>query len=84
MKVDYEAMDRFIGSAIREKRNKLGLSLADVSEQIGIRRSRLSNYEQAIRSMPLDLYIKVCDVLHIDAEKLYAEAQDYMRKQIFK
>lgn len=84
MKVDYGLMDEFLGSAIRDKRNEMGLSLTDVAVEIGISKSRLSNYEQAIRSMPLDIYVKVCDVLHINAEKLYIEAQTYMRKKIFK
>ena len=80
----YDYMDKYIGQSIKAERTKRGYSLVDFANKLNISKQRCSNYETGYRSLPLDMYFKICKELKINAEQLYKEAQDYMRKQIFK
>ncbi len=82
--VNYNLIDIYIGEKIKELRKKHGYSLVDVATTIGVSKQRYANYEAAIRSMPMDIYKKVCKIYNVDAEELFKEAQDYMRTEVFK
>lgn len=80
----YSYMDYYIAEHIKEERLKRGISLTDFANELNLSKQRYSMYEKTERSMPLDVFFKCCSLLNIDDEKLYTEAQEYMRKEIFK
>lgn len=81
---DYGLMDIYIGDAIRTARLAKGIALVDFAIQFKLTKQRYYNYEQGIRSLPLDLFVQMCKYLNIDPTQLYKDAQDHMRKELFK
>ena len=81
---NYYLIDKYIGEHIKDKRIKMGIPLVDFAGKFNMSKNRFFNYEAGIRTMPLDTYYDVCKALKIDAEKLFKEAQEYMRKETFK
>lgn len=81
---DNEIIDKYIGQVIKNKRTKLGISLVDFAHEFNMSKGRYGNYENGSRSLSIDMYIDICKRLKINAEKLYKDAQDYQRKEMFK
>lgn len=79
----YEIMDKYIGEKLAEARAHKGESLATTGEHVGLNRQTFYNYEKGARTMPIDVYVRVCRYFGIDAEELFKEAQDYMREHTF-
>lgn len=81
---DYHYINEYIAKEFKKKRNQYGYSLADMGAKMNISRSRYCNYEMGIRGIPTDKYFDICKILNINAEKLFEDAQNYMREEIFK
>lgn len=81
---NYYLIDEYIGARFKEKRLSKGISLVDFASSLNMSKNRYCNYEMGIRTMQMDTYYEICKALKIDPEKLFKEAQDYMRKQTFK
>lgn len=64
----YEIKD--IVKIIKNKREKLKLSLRDLSSKTGISSSTLQRYETMETYMPIDKFQIICDVLGLEADKL--------------
>lgn len=64
-----------LGNALREERKKIGYSIYDVANRIGVSKSTVSYWENGERTMSA-LYLKMyCDVLNISLD-------DFVRKVI--
>ncbi len=66
-----DSLARYLGSTIRELRQKHGLTIADVAEQAGISRGMLSKIENAQTSTSLDTLVKLANALGISLSKLF-------------
>ena len=68
-------IDIILGDAIRDARTRKDLSLQDVCDRMGnaITKMALSNYENANRSMSMEVFIKICKVLDVDYRSLMDE-----------
>ncbi len=59
-----------IGSRIRKYREKLGMSQNELAEQLGIKHSRVSNWEQGTNRPDADLLAELCRVLNVSPSEL--------------
>jgi transcriptional regulator with XRE-family HTH domain len=66
-----DSLERYLGSTIRELRQRHGLTIAEVAEQAGISRGMLSKIENAQTSTSLDTLVKVANALGISLSKLF-------------
>ncbi len=65
------ALERYIGNTIRELRQKHGLTIADVAEQIGISRGMLSKIENAQTATSLETLAKLASALGVSLATLF-------------
>ncbi|NJO79663.1 MAG: helix-turn-helix domain-containing protein [Cyanobacteria bacterium RM1_2_2] len=66
-----DALERYIGNTIRELRQKHGLTIADVAEQIGISRGMLSKIENAQTATSLETLAKIAGALGVSLATLF-------------
>lgn len=66
-----QALERYIGTTIRELRQKHGLTIADVAEQIGISRGMLSKIENAQTATSLETLAKLASALGVSLATLF-------------
>lgn len=59
------ALERYIGSTVRDMRQKLGLTIAEVAEQSGISRGMLSKIENAQTATSLETLDKLAKALGV-------------------
>ena len=62
-----------IGSRIRERRQELGMSRAELAERIGVTSTAVSNYETGYSTPKVDVLFKVFKALDCDANYLYQD-----------
>lgn len=80
----YDAMDKYIGEYLRDRRQALNMPLTLTAEKFGMSKQRLRNYEIGRCSLPFDLFTSLCNLYGIDPVALFQEASDYMRRETFK
>lgn len=78
--MDYSVIDRVAGNRIRIGRLSLSLTQGEVAEKLGIAQPTYSCYEKGTRSIPLDVFDKVCRLLNLDAHAIMQEAADAYAK----
>lgn len=61
-----------IGQRIKNFRESIGLSQKDLANMIGVRSSRLSNWEQGLNRPDVDTLILICKALHVSPSKILA------------
>ena len=66
-----DPLERYIGSTIREMRQKLGLTIAEISEQTGISRGMLSKIENAQTATSLETLTKIARALGISLSAFF-------------
>jgi transcriptional regulator with XRE-family HTH domain len=66
-----DALERYIGNTIRELRQKHGLTIADVAEQVGISRGMLSKIENAQTATSLETLAKIASALGVSLATLF-------------
>lgn len=66
-----DALERYIGNTIRELRQKHGLTIAEVAEQIGISRGMLSKIENAQTATSLETLAKIASALGVSLATLF-------------
>jgi transcriptional regulator with XRE-family HTH domain len=64
-------LERYLGSTIRELRLRLGLTIAQVSDQAGISRGMLSKIENAQTSTGLDVLNRIAQALGVSLSALF-------------
>lgn len=57
---------------VRERRQELGLTQHDVSKAVGWSRAQVANFETARSMIPLDKFVKLCQVLQTTPNELLA------------
>lgn len=66
-----DSLERYIGSTIREMRQKLGLTIAEISDQTGISRGMLSKIENAQTATSLDTLAKLANAIGISLSAFF-------------
>lgn len=64
-------LERYIGSTVREMRQKLGLTIAEISEQTGISRGMLSKIENAQTATSLETLAKLASALGVSLSAFF-------------
>lgn len=65
------ALERYVGNTIRDLRQRHGLTIADVAEQIGISRGMLSKIENAQTATSLETLAKLASALGVSLATLF-------------
>ena len=64
-------LEHYIGSTVREIRQKLGLTIAEIAEQTGISRGMLSKIENAQTATSLDTLAKLASALGVSLSAFF-------------
>lgn len=64
-------LERYIGSTVREMRQKLGLTIAEIAEQTGISRGMLSKIENAQTATSLETLAKLASALGVSLSAFF-------------
>ena len=64
-----------IGSVLRAKREKLGISQEELGERAGVDRTYISILERGLKSPTLETLEKICSALHTLPEQVIEEAR---------
>lgn len=62
-----------LSEAIKEKREALGMSQAELGRSAGVGRSTICRYESENRKPPYEILKKIADVLDIDLKEIDLE-----------
>ncbi|HIK55150.1 MAG TPA: helix-turn-helix domain-containing protein [Synechococcales cyanobacterium M55_K2018_004] len=65
------SLARYIGSTVREMRQKLGLTIAEISDQTGISRGMLSKIENAQTATSLETLAKLASALGVSLSAFF-------------
>lgn len=65
------SLERYIGSTVREMRQKLGLTIAEIAEQTGISRGMVSKIENAQTSTSLETLAKLANALGLSLSAFF-------------
>jgi transcriptional regulator with XRE-family HTH domain len=65
------ALERYLGNTLRELRQKHGLTIADVAEQVGISRGMLSKIENAQTATSLETLAKLASAFGVSLSTLF-------------
>ncbi|NUN66578.1 helix-turn-helix domain-containing protein [Pseudanabaena biceps] len=68
---DNESLARYLGSTIRDLRQKHGLTIAEVAEKSGISRGMLSKIENALTATSLETLVKITNALGVSMATLF-------------
>lgn len=68
---DNNLLERYLGNTIRELRQKHGLTIAEVADQIGVSRGMLSKIENAQTATSLEMLAKIATALGVSLSKLF-------------
>ena len=75
-----DAITMALATELREMRQNRSLSQQDVADRVGSSRSRIANYEQGRRDIPLDVFFKYCDICDVDAYEVLRRVRKYVYK----
>jgi transcriptional regulator with XRE-family HTH domain len=62
-----------IGSRIKERREQLNMTRADLAARIGVTPSAIANYENGISNPKIDYMIRIFDALDCDANYIHQD-----------
>lgn len=65
------ALEHYIGSTVREMRQRLGLTIAEIAEQTGISRGMLSKIENAQTATSLETLAKLANALGVSLSAFF-------------
>lgn len=66
-----DALERYIGNTVRDLRQRHGLTIAEVAEQVGISRGMLSKIENAQTATSLETLAKLASALGVSIATLF-------------
>lgn len=62
------------GQRLRERREALGISRAELAARLGISKSAVSNYETGYNAVREDILLRLFDILEVDPNYLYQDS----------
>ena len=81
MKNDYETgMTVYIGKRLKEKRKKLGLTLLEIAESVGISHQQLQKYEAAQCRVSAETLHRIAAILGVDLSYFFQGFENYSKK----
>lgn len=66
-----------IGSRIKEKRIKLGMTQESLADMIGVTKGAIANYENEVSTPKIDLMYKLFEALQCDANYLHQDEMTF-------
>lgn len=75
-----DKITKALASELQSMRQNRNLTQQDIADRIGTTRSRVANYEQGRRDVPLDIFFKYCDVCGTDAYEILDKVRKYVYK----
>lgn len=66
-------LNKIIGETLKREREKAGLSLEQLSAKLPISRQTLSTYESGRSKIKINMFLAICDALHIDPTEVFDE-----------
>jgi len=75
------AVDIYVGSRIRLRRNLLGISQTELGERIGVTFQQVQKYEKGVNRIGTSRLLRICDVLQTAPEWLFEGAPGPKPKQ---
>ena len=62
------------GQRLRERREELGISRAELAARLGVSKSAVSNYETGYNAVREDILLRLFDILEVDPNYLYQDS----------
>lgn len=78
--MNYEVIDEVIANYLKRGRRMRNVTQREFAAELEIPYSTYACYETAKRSIPLDVFDKVCRLLNLDAHAIMQEAADAYAK----
>jgi transcriptional regulator with XRE-family HTH domain len=75
------AVDVYVGSRIRLRRNLLGISQTELGDRIGVTFQQVQKYEKGVNRIGTSRLLRICDVLQTAPEWLFEGAPGPRPKQ---
>jgi transcriptional regulator with XRE-family HTH domain len=75
------AVDVYVGSRIRLRRNLLGISQTELGDRIGVTFQQVQKYEKGVNRIGTSRLLRICDVLQTAPEWLFEGAPGPKPKQ---
>jgi transcriptional regulator with XRE-family HTH domain len=82
MKVEFGQDDEFhreLGALLRQHRLNADMSQLELARLLGCHLNTVSNYERGLGTMPIALFCRICDVLDLQAGRVFKEVVDKVR-----
>lgn len=70
-----EPINKYVGSVLHTHRKKLRYSQEYVARRLDVPRSSYQCFESGRMTMSFDVFLRVCEILNIDAIKLVDECK---------
>lgn len=74
------AYNEYVGKVIKEARERLRYKQWEVAEKVGITRSAYSQYEIGKNAISMETWLKIAQVLELDAYQVMKDAQAFATK----
>ncbi len=71
LKNKYSTVDQFIGQKLRDFREKVGLTLKDCSDRVGISHQQIHKYESGQTKIPSGMLYKFCKLFAVSANDFF-------------
>jgi transcriptional regulator with XRE-family HTH domain len=76
VKIDQDTLYRYIGAAIRRRRETLGLTQAQLASEAGVLRTSIVNLEAGRQRVPLHTLYPICAALSVELAEVVPRLQD--------
>jgi DNA-binding XRE family transcriptional regulator len=65
------AIDKFIGARMRERRHVLGISQADLAETLGVSFQQIQKYEKGVNRVSSARLFAICKALNVSLSSMF-------------
>lgn len=76
MPIDQVSLYQFIGKRLQRKRASLGMTQAELAEQIKLSRTSIANIEAGNQNTPLHVIYELCSLLQLKPAELFPSLEE--------
>lgn len=76
MPIDKVSLYKFIGKRLQNKRMALGITQADLAEQVKLTRTSVANIEAGNQNTPLHIIYEMCSILQLKPGGLFPSLEE--------